>query len=104
MPTGVPVSPYRTGAAMLSHFLQTGGASSIDADIADYCSSWEKVLATSASNKTDEMQKQKAAYGERIRSLSKSQEAQKASRHRQQLHVSHEIMEVRSLGPAEVLM
>ncbi|CDJ28973.1 uncharacterized protein EMH_0002640 [Eimeria mitis] len=85
-------------AAMIS--ISTGGASSVDADIADYCSSWEKVLATSASNKAEETQRQKAAYGERIRSLSKSQEANKASRRRQQLHVSHEIMELQQYqGP-----
>ncbi|CDI84633.1 hypothetical protein, conserved [Eimeria praecox] len=80
--------------------ISTGGASTVDADIADYCSSWEKVLATSASNKAEEAQRQKVAYGERIRSLSKSQEAAKASQRRQQLHVSHEIMELQQYqGP-----
>ncbi|CDJ50229.1 hypothetical protein, conserved [Eimeria brunetti] len=80
--------------------ISTGGASTVDADIADYCSGWEKLLAASASSKAEEMQRHQTAYNDRIRSLTKSQEANKASRRRQQLHVCHEIMELQQYqGP-----
>lgn len=78
--------------------MQTSGAPAVEADIADYCASWEKVLASSAATKAEDQQRHKTSNADRMHSLMKSQEAQNLTRRKHQLHVSHEIIEA---SPAE---
>lgn len=67
---------------------------SVDSDTADYCSSWEKILASAAAGRAQDIQRQKAAHVDRLRSLSKSNKANDMARRKQQLHIAHEIIEV----------
>ncbi|KAL8424659.1 hypothetical protein Efla_006444 [Eimeria flavescens] len=74
--------------------LLIAGSDSIDADLADYTTRWEKAVAEIAAKTEEDTQKQKALHVDRLQSLAKSLEAKNAVMQKAQLQCAHELIEL----------